>query len=142
MSQTAEVVEILFHCINDKERFLETTDPITWIRSVIMHLQNLQWIQKQVPLPYSAILLEWIERNPAYKEIPELQELTVRFDQWRFARKDLVSAREAETQFNATNLRTQARGRVPLHKVGRIWVTSRLFMGLVFRPRACQTIHN
>jgi hypothetical protein len=59
--------------------------------------------------------------------------LLARARQWQFSLKDnLISLSDAEEKWGKSNLRGNARGRLPMWKIGRNWVTTRSAMWSVF----------
>ncbi len=119
-------------------RMAQYDDPepgfMEWVSEMLTRQDGDQRLET---FPELMLLRKWIiefadEFDDEFR-VHLIASLLARARQWQFSLKDnLIPLSEAEAEWGKTNLRGNARGRLPMWKIGRNWVTTRTAMWSVF----------
>lgn len=120
------------------KRLRQYDDPepgyLEWI-SEILRREDAE--HREVTFPELMVLRSWVIEmsyefnDEMYRHLEK--SLLARARQWQFSlKKNLLSLADAESEWGMSNLRQNARGRLPMWKVGRNWVTTRTAMWTTF----------
>jgi hypothetical protein len=105
-------------------------------------LKQIPAEERQEKYPEILVLKRWIESHHNFfadeDNLCHLRKsIGGRAHQWLFSvHENLISLSDAEDEWGHSNLRANARGRLPMWKIGRNWVTTRAAMRAIYGASA------